>query len=294
VPTPRDQVNDLDPPRVAALARAKTVLNVASDARERINPGSGSDMSSPAGLGRSMTMSSRSPGGPAGGMAPMTRGLSIRKNSAPGPTSPSQQAPPPPEKSGAGAPRLTEIYDGYMGGFTDEEPPAVPPAQGRVAAWARTNANPGNVPSRSPSTRAPSAYASSAVGSVRRRPTRRGTVNRAPSRARTSFEEEEEGYVSGEYEDGPYELSKIRVKVHYQEDVRGMTLTPDIPFEEFMERITQKFNRSLTGLGMKFKDEDGGKVSLRDESDYELAIETARELAKGKAEGKLEIWCTDA
>lgn len=71
-------------------------------------------------------------------------------------------------------------------------------------------------------------------------------------------------------------------------------MTPDIPFEEFMERITQKFNRSLTGLGMKFKDEDGGKVSLRDESDYELAIETSRELAKGKAEGKLEIWCTDA
>ena len=73
-----------------------------------------------------------------------------------------------------------------------------------------------------------------------------------------------------------------------------MTLTPDVPFEEFMERITQKFNKSLSGLGMKFKDEDGGKVSLRDESDYELAIETARELATGKAEGKLEIWCTDA
>ena len=73
-----------------------------------------------------------------------------------------------------------------------------------------------------------------------------------------------------------------------------MTLTPDVPFEEFMERITQKFNKSLNGLGMMFKDEDGGKVSLRDESDYELAIETARELAKGKADGKLEIWCTDA
>ena len=33
------------------------------------------------------------------------------------------------------------------------------------------------------------------------------------------------------------------------------------------------------GLSMKFKDEDGGKVSLRDDSDFELAIETAREVA---------------
>ncbi|KLO17704.1 hypothetical protein SCHPADRAFT_900448 [Schizopora paradoxa] len=301
VPAPREQVNDLDPPRAAALARSKTVLNVAGDARERTNPAPGSEAggmsSSPAGLGRSMTMGARTPNA-MGGQMGVTRGLSIRKNSAPGLTSPTQQPPPPPEKPvssvGGGAPRLTEIYDGYMGGFADDEVPAVPPTQGRVAAWARTNANPGNIPSRSPSTRAPSAYASSAVGSVRRRPTRRGTVNRAPSRARTSFEEEEEGYVSGEYDDGPFELAKIRVKVHYQEDVRGMTLTPDVPFEEFMERITQKFNKSLNGLGMKFKDEDGGKVSLRDESDYELAIETARELAKGKAEGKLEIWCTDA
>ena len=44
---------------------------------------------------------------------------------------------------------------------------------------------------------------------------------------------------------------------------------------------------------MKFKYEDGGKVTLRDEMDYELAIETARESAKGKPEGKLEIWCTE-
>jgi hypothetical protein len=72
-----------------------------------------------------------------------------------------------------------------------------------------------------------------------------------------------------------------------------MTLAPDTPFDEFMDRITAKFNKSLNGLGMKFKDEDGGKVTLRDESDFELAIETAREHSKGKPEGKLEIWCSD-
>ena len=72
-----------------------------------------------------------------------------------------------------------------------------------------------------------------------------------------------------------------------------MALTSDIPFEEFMDRVTKKFGRTIDGLALKFKDEDGGKVTLQDESDYDLAIETARESAKGKAEGRLEIWCQD-
>ena len=73
-----------------------------------------------------------------------------------------------------------------------------------------------------------------------------------------------------------------------------MAIDAQMPFEEFLERVTSKFGVALGGLGMKFKDEDGGKVSLRDESDFEMAIETARELAKGRAEGKLEIWLQDA
>ncbi len=69
-----------------------------------------------------------------------------------------------------------------------------------------------------------------------------------------------------------------------------MALTPETNFDEFLDKVTLKFGKALT---LKFKDEDGGKVSLRDESDYELAIETARESSKGKPEGKLEIWCSD-
>lgn len=83
------------------------------------------------------------------------------------------------------------------------------------------------------------------------------------------------------------------LQLHYQDDVRGMTLTPEMPFEEFVERVTSKFGTAMDGLGLKFKDEDDVKVTLRDSSDYELAIETARHSAKGKAEGKLEIWCMD-
>jgi len=88
------------------------------------------------------------------------------------------------------------------------------------------------------------------------------------------YEEEEEGYVSGDYEDMPFELVKIRVKVcslsstfpfihplcfavAYRDDVRGMALTPEMPFEEFLERVTSKFGKTIDGLGLKFKDEDG-------------------------------------
>lgn len=72
-----------------------------------------------------------------------------------------------------------------------------------------------------------------------------------------------------------------------------MTLSPDTPFAEFMDKVAAKFQKAINGLALKFKDEDGGKVTLRDDSDYELAIETARESSKGKSEGKLEIWCAD-
>lgn len=72
-----------------------------------------------------------------------------------------------------------------------------------------------------------------------------------------------------------------------------MAIDSGMPFEEFVDRLTTKFEKSFKDMGIKFKDEDGGRVTLRDDMDYELAIETARESAKGKPEGRLELWCTD-
>ena len=69
------------------------------------------------------------------------------------------------------------------------------------------------------------------------------------------------------------------------------TVITDVPLEDDLWR--EEIFGPVVVLA-KFKDEDGGKISLRDESDYELAIETARENAKGKPEGKINIWCTDA
>ena len=69
-----------------------------------------------------------------------------------------------------------------------------------------------------------------------------------------------------------------------------MMHSPDTPFNEFMDKLTSRFGSTVS---IKFVDEDGFKVSLRDQDDYELAIETAHQYSKGKREGKLEIWCTD-
>lgn len=69
-----------------------------------------------------------------------------------------------------------------------------------------------------------------------------------------------------------------------------MALTPDMPYEEFLDRVHSKFNKAIGEMSMKFIDEDGMKVSLRDDSDYDLAIETARDSAKGKPDGKLVVW----
>ncbi|KAG6889114.1 hypothetical protein C0995_003683 [Termitomyces sp. Mi166 len=282
------------PSAAPALERSKTTLNVPANAYE-LTSGKGSSPISPRAPSntapiRSGSLKQTPPfGGP-------VRGLSVKR---PGNRPPASSAEEPDS-------RLTEFYDDYFDSYKGnggEDTSSLPPIRSgggpaaspdRVAAWARSNANPSYAPSRSGSRSAPigsSNYPPSSYGGgVLRKVTRRGTTR---SRGQSSYDEEEEGYASGDYEDIPFELVKIRVKLHYQDDVRGMTLSPDTPFKEFMGKVTTKFGKGINGLNIKFKDEDGGKVTLRDESDYELAIETARESSKGKPEGKLEIWCMD-
>jgi neutrophil factor 2 len=190
---------------------------------------------------------------------------------------------------------MTEFYDDYIDSYRDQPQGAPIRRNNTIATWARNNANPETPPppSRSPSTRPPPTSFSGASG-VRRRGT---TVSRQRStvRRRNVYEEEEEGYGSGDYEDGSNysEISKIRVKVRFKDEVRGLALTPDVPFADFMGMLSSKFSIPVRRLDVKFKDEDGGQVSLKDEMDYEMALETAKENAHGKAEGKLEVWCAE-
>jgi len=236
------------------------------------------------GLQRGASIASLAPG--------PTRGLSVRRpGDAAGPAPPRKDGPPripaqPP------AQRLTEIYDDYAN-FDEPAPPLPPPVDSsRVANWAS------KIPAQAPPSSFPGSVPVSRAGSLRAGPgMRRKQSRRAPSiggRSRqTSTVYDDEDYVSpGDYDD--YDMVKVLVKLHYRDDRRGMTIDPNTPYDEFLERVTSKFGRTINGLNLKFKDEEGARISLKDDSDYELAIEMAREGAKGKPEGRLEIWCEDA
>ncbi|KAF8839437.1 hypothetical protein BDN67DRAFT_905562 [Paxillus ammoniavirescens] len=251
----------------------------------------------------------------------VSRGTSVRRPQLPTPTlqlPPTHQQPPmlnnaptpqipssfvlpavPPAVQQPEA-RLTEIYDNYADPYTDDTPQSIIIGSGGVSPQTQTQQQSRILPGNNSSgiNRALSRSAASDTnlggglnsgggGMLRKKSTRRPTVRR------TAYEEEDDGFVTGGYDESPLELSNIRIKLHYQGDVRGMTLPPDTPFEEFVARITSKFGTRADGLGLKFKDEDGTKITLRDESDYELALETARENARGRGEGKLEVWCVD-
>ena len=164
------------------------------------------------------------PGG--GGGPSAVRSLSVRRPGGPAPINAAAAAggagPARISPQGRGDTRLTDFYDDYLDSYAagGEDAPPVPPMPqpqrspgDRVANWARNNANPPPPPQqqqqmmmRSRSV-APSSYAPSSVGGTMRRKMSR----RAPTRS--TYYEEEEGYVSGEYEDAPYEMTKIRVKV---------------------------------------------------------------------------------
>ena len=125
--------------------------------------------------------------------------------------------------------RATDFYDDYLDSYAEEPAPAVPPVPGkeRVANWARNNAVPGAgaAVGRARSV-APNSHAPSSEGATLRRKTTRRTAR--PARSTYYEEEGEEGYANGDYEDAPFEMIKIRVKVRcvLYRDVVGTEMEP--------------------------------------------------------------------
>jgi hypothetical protein len=212
-------------------------LTVAAPVTSSANDGGGGS-----GVTRGLSLRYRKEGALDSGASGLTRQmtqLNVRDRNEPAPP-----AAPRRSDDDNGPSRLTEIYADYLG---EDEPSAPLPSNAaeRVTQWAKKTTPGAPVPpSRSPSVAGVSSNPTSndrlrqnigvplrrnntnigpgsTVGSVRRKVTRRPTTagSRAPSSYRSTQdrsiydEEEEEGYVSGEFEDIEYELTKLRVKV---------------------------------------------------------------------------------
>ncbi|KAK6528828.1 hypothetical protein TWF694_004062 [Orbilia ellipsospora] len=86
-------------------------------------------------------------------------------------------------------------------------------------------------------------------------------------------------------------LTKIKLKMHHEDDLVAIMIPPDIDYKEFMRRVRDKLKMDRNGK-VKFKDDDGLQILLADQEDLDQAIDTCERMAK-KADtdfGKMEIW----
>jgi len=125
----------------------------------------------------------------------------------------------------------------------------------------------------------------------------RGSMGSIAKSFRRNLEENEVGLgveedrrVDKECRDAGPHTRMLRIKIHYQDVVRGIMLSPEVRFSELVSQVSAKVDRPASSVALKFLDEDGHKISLLDDSDVEMAVETARDRRFG---GKLEIWCLD-
>ncbi|KAL4079327.1 hypothetical protein J3A83DRAFT_4456764 [Scleroderma citrinum] len=188
-----------------------------------------------------------------------------------------QQQPMP------GSARFAEFYDEYVGAYTDDPGSLAYAGVGSSSGSSRSTPN----VSRS--------------GTVRSQPTGfpvNGTMDGSEYGYRNGF-----AGGRGAVADVPQDICTIRVKLYYQGEVRGMTLPASTSLSTFTARVTTKFGVAVESLKLRFVDEDGVKISLGDEEDWGLAMETATGTGgvgsrDGKAggrggEGRLEVWCEE-
>lgn len=85
------------------------------------------------------------------------------------------------------------------------------------------------------------------------------------------------------------ELKNIRVKVHSGDDTRYIMVAPQLAFEEFVDRVREKFG-IRTRFKLKVRDE-GDLITMGDRDDWEMAVQSVRKEAR-KDEGdmgKMEV-----
>jgi len=72
----------------------------------------------------------------------------------------------------------------------------------------------------------------------------------------------------------------------------SQSIDADTSFDIFFAKLQAKFG--LSEMKLKYKDEDGSLVTIVDETDWDSAVDAAREhCPTGRQDGKLEIWVSE-
>ena len=88
------------------------------------------------------------------------------------------------------------------------------------------------------------------------------------------------------------QLKQLRIKVHGGDDTRFVMVGAACVFEDFVDKVRDKFG-VRTRFKLKVRDEeDGGKITVGDRDDWEMCLEGVRKEVKkegGGEMGKLEV-----
>ena len=89
------------------------------------------------------------------------------------------------------------------------------------------------------------------------------------------------------------DIRNIRVKVHSGDDTRYIIITVSVGFDEFADRVREKFGIRQR-FKLKVKDEEGDLITLGDRDDWEMGMGMCRKEARRAAAdvGKMEVSLT--
>ncbi|OLL25170.1 Neutrophil cytosol factor 2 [Neolecta irregularis DAH-3] len=90
------------------------------------------------------------------------------------------------------------------------------------------------------------------------------------------------------------ECQKVKVRIHFANEIRALVVPIDIEFDKFRRRIIDKLEIKCR-IKVKARDEDGELIVLGDNEDLEMIMFAAKEEARRKRVelGRIEVWCLE-
>lgn len=84
-------------------------------------------------------------------------------------------------------------------------------------------------------------------------------------------------------------LPHLSFQLYFKDEIRAMVVSPSITYSDLYKRVCDKLEQAFGRVRVKFEDEDGTKVTIRDDEDWEMAVN----ITSMRGDGKLPIWCEE-